>query len=145
MAEGSWFHRQAVVSSALVSCPGIFPVSDGLCWSPEQGNLDLQVKIYIQYTLTVIVGADFRLHNVVFFTNRTTFVESVGTKPPTGHPPFSLLFSVSPVRIDLCLLPGPVLNPKGHYNQKKKSESLQGENDTKRKKVVEKNTGVTEY
>lgn len=43
-------------------------------------------------------------------------MESVGTKPPTGHPPFSLLFSASPVHIDLCLLPGPVLNPKGHYD-----------------------------
>lgn len=116
MAEGSFFHRQAVVSSALVSCPGIFPVSDGLCWSPEQGNLDLQIKIYIQYTLTVIVGADFGLQNVGFFTNRTTFVESVGTKPPTARPPFSRLFLASPVHRDLCLLPGPVLNPKGHYD-----------------------------
>lgn len=77
-------------------------------------NLDLQIQIYIQYT--EIAGVDFRWQNIGFFTNMTTFVESVETEPLRGHPPASLLFSASQGHTDLCLLPGLALNPKGRYN-----------------------------
>lgn len=59
MAEGLERQRQVAVSSTLVSCPGIFPLLDGLCGSPEKENLDLQIKVHIQYTTTEIVGIDF--------------------------------------------------------------------------------------
>lgn len=54
MAEGSESRWQVVVSSAPVSCPGIFPLLDGLRWSPEMGNLDLQIKVFMKYTMTEI-------------------------------------------------------------------------------------------
>lgn len=105
MAERLVPHWQAAVSSTLVCYPGIFPVSDGLFLSPAQENLDLQIQIYILYTTTEIVRVDFRLQNIVLFTNMTTSVGSAGTEPPWDHPPASLLFSASQGRTDLCLFP----------------------------------------
>lgn len=141
MAEGSECHWQVAVSSTLVSCPGIFPLLDGLCWSPERENLDLQIKIYIQYTTTESMGIDFWLQNIGFVANMTTFVESVGTEPPRDHPPASLLFSASQGHTDLCLLPGLVLNPKGHCN--KNWRPLEDKNHTKTRQ--NRKTKVTKY
>lgn len=116
MAEDSELHRQAAVSSTLFSGPGIFPISDVLCWSPEQENLDLQIKI----VLSVFNYRDSEGSCLIakyWITNMTTFVESVGPEPQRGHPPAALLFSASQDHTDLYLLPGLVQNPKGRYNK----------------------------
>lgn len=109
MAEGSESRWQVVVSSTPVSCPGIFPLLDGLRWSPEMGNLDLQIKVFMKYTMTEI-----KYKYWLLFTNVTKFVESAGTEPLRDHPPAALWFSVSQGHTDSGLLPGLVLNPKGH-------------------------------
>lgn len=75
------------------------------------GNLDLQIKVFIKYTMTEI-----KYKYWILFTNVTKFVESAGTETQRDRPPAALQFSVSQGHTDAGLLPGLVLNPKGHCN-----------------------------